>query len=162
MSVILYARVSTGDQAEKDLSIPAQLRACRQLAKSEGWLIAGEYQDVSSGRSFCDRPGLTAAIKQAVKSGDVKALVVHRLDRLARNLYDHLVIKWCATQTPQCDEKTTGYRRSSGWKQTIWKRMPDKQVTTSYTAVAGGVILINLKSTIGIPKCSKHFSIVCF
>jgi len=93
MSAILYARVSTGNQAEKNLSIPAQLRACRQLAKVEGWPIAGEYQDTSSGRSFHDRAGLTAAIRQAARYTDVKVLIVHRLDRLARNLYDHMVIK---------------------------------------------------------------------
>ncbi|RJO65751.1 MAG: hypothetical protein C4523_15535 [Myxococcales bacterium] len=72
MSAILYARVSTGVQAQKDLSIPALLRAARQLAQSRGWPIASEYHDVSSGRALKGWPGLAVALKRRCRCLDPK------------------------------------------------------------------------------------------
>ena len=43
MNVVLYARVSSHKQAEKDLSIGAQLRALRGLAHEQGWAVVGEF-----------------------------------------------------------------------------------------------------------------------
>jgi hypothetical protein len=63
MSVILYARVSTGEQAERDLSIPAQFRALRALAVGHGWAVAAEFQDVGTGRRLKERPGIMAAVR---------------------------------------------------------------------------------------------------
>lgn len=89
MSVILYARVSTGSQAEKELSIPAQVRAMRSAYSD----VVGVYQDVSSATGLQHRPGLMAAIKHATRDKTVRALVVHKVDRLARNTYQYLTIK---------------------------------------------------------------------
>lgn len=91
--VILYARVSTADQAERDLSIPAQFRALRALATSSNYQIAAEFKDVASGTTFRNRPGLMAALTYAAKHTDVEALLVHRIDRLARNTYHYLTIR---------------------------------------------------------------------
>jgi len=44
-NALAYARVSTKEQAEKGLSIPAQLKAIREYAKSHGFRIVGEYVD---------------------------------------------------------------------------------------------------------------------
>lgn len=92
MSVILYARVSTGQQAEKELSIPAQLRALRAYASECGWEIAGEFQDVASGWNLTQRPNLSAALRLA-RNGEVDHLLVHKSDRLSRNTYQYLTIK---------------------------------------------------------------------
>ena len=43
MAVALYARVSTPRQAEKDLSIPDQLRQMREYCKARNLPIAYEY-----------------------------------------------------------------------------------------------------------------------
>lgn len=40
-SALAYARVSTKEQAEKGLSIPAQLKAIREYANSRGFRISG-------------------------------------------------------------------------------------------------------------------------
>ena len=45
MRVVLYARVSSEKQAEKDLSIPAQLKALRKYALQRNWEIVTEYID---------------------------------------------------------------------------------------------------------------------
>ena len=94
MPVILYARVSTVDQAERELSIPAQLRALEHYAHERGWSVAATHQDVGSGRSLKERPGLMAATRHARQDSSVDALVVHRVDRLARNTFDYLTLKW--------------------------------------------------------------------
>ena len=45
MKVALYARVSSEQQAEKDLSIPAQLKALKTHALKRGWDVAIEFVD---------------------------------------------------------------------------------------------------------------------
>lgn len=42
----IYARVSSQEQADKDLSIPAQLNALRSYAARKGWEIIEEFIDV--------------------------------------------------------------------------------------------------------------------
>lgn len=42
-----YARVSIKEQAEKGLSIPAQLKTIRECANSHGFRILEEYVDES-------------------------------------------------------------------------------------------------------------------
>jgi len=94
MSVVIYARVSTDKQAEHDLSIPAQFKAMYAHAANElHEPVIAEYQDVASGRSMRERPGLLAAIKFATHHKDVKALLVHRIDRLSRDITDYHVVK---------------------------------------------------------------------
>ena len=91
--VILYARVSTVEQAEKELSIPAQLRLLRAEARRNTWHVAGEFVDVGSGRSFRERPNLLHALRLAARQRGPGALLVHKADRLARNTMDYLMMK---------------------------------------------------------------------
>jgi DNA invertase Pin-like site-specific DNA recombinase len=49
MKVALYARISDEKQAEKDLSIPAQLKALRKYSIERGWEVAAEYFDEAFG-----------------------------------------------------------------------------------------------------------------
>lgn len=93
MSVILYARVSTGHQAEKELSIPAQLRTLRQYASERHLEVSGVYQDVSSGCALAGRVGLVAALRHAAADKAVRSLLVHKVDRLSRNTYQYLALK---------------------------------------------------------------------
>jgi DNA invertase Pin-like site-specific DNA recombinase len=43
--VLLYARVSKEDQAQKYLSIPQQLEEMRKYCDQQGWLIVKEFVD---------------------------------------------------------------------------------------------------------------------
>ncbi len=43
MRVVCYARVSSERQAEKDLSIPSQLKALRRYAIERDWEVVAEY-----------------------------------------------------------------------------------------------------------------------
>ncbi len=56
MRVVLYARVSSERQAEKDLSIPAQLKAMREQAAKRGWRVIEEFVDEAESARSADRP----------------------------------------------------------------------------------------------------------
>jgi site-specific DNA recombinase len=79
-----YARVSTKRQAEKQLSISAQLRAIRGYARERGWEIVDEFTDAGYSGRDRNRPGLKALVVAAC-SGRIDAVVVWKLDRLARD-----------------------------------------------------------------------------
>lgn len=91
---MLYARVSTGAQADRQLSIPAQLSAMREYVDRNGWTIAGEFLDAGVSGRTADRPQLLRLL-EVCKAGERKAdaVVVHKLDRLARNIADHVAIR---------------------------------------------------------------------
>jgi site-specific DNA recombinase len=93
MSTILYARVSTAEQAERDLSIPAQFKALRAYAHDKHLDVIAEYSDVASGRSLKERPGLLAALDACKHNAKIRQLVVHKVDRLARNTLDYLLLQ---------------------------------------------------------------------
>ena len=60
MAVALYARVSTPRQAEKDLSIPDQLRQMREYCKAQNLPIAGEYVEPGASAHRRSAPGVPA------------------------------------------------------------------------------------------------------
>ena len=61
--------------------------------KERRWQIVGEFQDVASGWTLGERPGLSAAIRLAREPGVVEHLLVHKADRLSRNTYQYLTIR---------------------------------------------------------------------
>lgn len=79
---VIYARVSTDEQAKKGHSLPSQLESCRGYAKQKGFEIVGEFTDDISGTKL-DRPGLDA-VRDLIRIQPIDALVVHDLDRLTR------------------------------------------------------------------------------
>jgi site-specific DNA recombinase len=99
MNCVLYARVSTDKQADKELSIPAQLQAMRDYARQHEWRVAHEFIEAGASAKTTDRrvlQDLLARIKDGEPTIDV--VLVHKIDRLARNVYDHATIKSFLTQ----------------------------------------------------------------
>ena len=88
MKAITYRRVSTGRQAESGLSLEDQTdRLAAELGR-RGWDHAATYTDAGrSGRSMARRPELRAAL-EVLAAGEADALVVAKLDRLARSTID--------------------------------------------------------------------------
>lgn len=82
---IVYARVSTAQQAAEGVSLDAQEGVCRAHAARLGWPIVSVHRDEGfSGKdNIEDRPGLAAAIA-AVQVTPGAVLVVHAVSRLAR------------------------------------------------------------------------------
>lgn len=117
---VLYVRVSTKEQAERDgdpdgYSIPAQLEACRRKAASIGAVVVEEFVDRGESARSKDRPELQRLLRY-VHENPVTHVIVHKIDRLARNRVDDVAIgvelKACGVQlvsvTENIDETPSG------------------------------------------------------
>ena len=94
MKIVLYARVSSEKQAEKDLSLPAQLKALRDYAIAREWTIVHEYVDAAESARSADRPQFQEMIaKSKQKNPEFQAILVWKLNRFARNREDSIVFK---------------------------------------------------------------------
>ncbi len=87
---IAYARFSSDLQREE--SIDAQLRAIRQYCDANGFVLLAIYADKAISGTSDNRPEFQKAISAATKGG-VDAVIVHKLDRFARNRYDSAFYK---------------------------------------------------------------------
>ena len=87
MNVVSYIRVSTATQVEEGFGLEVQERAVADWAARHGHVITAQYVDagVSGTKEAADRPGLASALA-ALEDGVGEALVVPKLDRLARHL----------------------------------------------------------------------------
>lgn len=90
----LYARVSSDRQAERDLSIPAQLKALRQYADKHGWKVVEQFIDEAESARTADRPEFQRMMglsKQ--KEPPFTVILVWKLSRFARNREDSILYK---------------------------------------------------------------------
>jgi len=84
MRFAYYARVSTEELQDKNLSFAFQRRKCEERIQDLGHIVR-EYGDVASGASR-ERPGLQALLRDACsKEPPFDAVVVYKCDRLARD-----------------------------------------------------------------------------
>jgi DNA invertase Pin-like site-specific DNA recombinase len=94
MKVVIYLRVSSEQQAERQLSIPAQREALKRYASERGWQIINEYVDEAKSAKTDDRPNFLQMIGAAQKPNrDFQAILVHKFDRFSRSRADHTIYK---------------------------------------------------------------------
>jgi len=86
----IYARVSTEEQAERDLSIPFQLERCRYYAQGKGWVVVREFVDAGESARTDKRHEFQKMIASA-RAKEFDVILVHKFDRFARNDYDFIV-----------------------------------------------------------------------
>ena len=80
----LYARVSS-DRQDVDLSVAAQLRALRDYAKKNGYLVAREYIDEAESGRIADRPQFRKMLDEAsVTDAPFKEILVWKFSRFTR------------------------------------------------------------------------------
>ena len=86
--VALYARVSTEEQARHGLSIEAQLYNLREWAKTNGYLVVGEYVDpgISGKKPPSKRPALSRFFDDVEHGLEVDILAFTKLDRFFRSV----------------------------------------------------------------------------
>ena len=86
MAVALYARVSTSRQADKDLSIPDQLRQMRDWCRRQGYAVGQEYVEAGASATDDKRPVFQQMIADAtMKPPPYEAVVIHSLSRFFRD-----------------------------------------------------------------------------
>jgi DNA invertase Pin-like site-specific DNA recombinase len=94
MKVALYARVSSDQQAEKNNSIPSQLRLLHEYADKHNMSVHKEYIDEGESALSVNRPAFLEMIAETKKKfPPFQAILVWKLSRFARNRQDSIVYK---------------------------------------------------------------------
>lgn len=112
---VSYLRVSTRGQAERGggndegFSIPAQREANKKKAMSMGAMVGKEFVDRGTSAKSADRPQLQAMLEYVKENADrVDYVIVHKIDRLARNRDDDSdimrVLRECGVQLVSASE----------------------------------------------------------
>ena len=82
--VALYARVSS-DRQDVDLSVAAQLRALRDYAQKNGYLVAREYIDEAESGRIADRPEFRKMLDEAARpEAPFREILVWKFSRFTR------------------------------------------------------------------------------
>src|SRR5690242_8878851 len=81
-----YARVSTPRQGEKGVSLSEQREAIERYAKVHDLEIARWFEERESA-SHQGRPAFTEMLR-SLRRGAVQGVIIHKIDRSARNLED--------------------------------------------------------------------------
>lgn len=95
-TALIYLRVSTQRQARKGgesegFSIPAQRQACIRRAGELGAVVVDEFADAGASARSANRAQLQALLAR-VAAGGIDYVVVHKIDRLARDRGDDVQI----------------------------------------------------------------------
>lgn len=88
---VTYERVSSRDQEREGFSIPAQQRLLRSYADREGMQIVQDFVDVETAKAT-GRKQFGEMLKLLRRNGQVRAILVEKIDRLHRNLRDWATI----------------------------------------------------------------------
>ncbi len=89
---VIYARYSPGPNQRTE-SIEAQVFACKKYCQDNGYeLVRTPYTDEKKSGTTDDRPSFRRMIRDA-KGGVYDVVVVHKIDRFARDRYDDAYYK---------------------------------------------------------------------
>jgi site-specific DNA recombinase len=84
----LYLRVSTGRQAESDLSIPDQRRQAENYCASRGWEVIAEYLEPGQSATDDRRPEFQRLMDAALHGGTpFEVVLVHSFSRFFRDQF---------------------------------------------------------------------------
>src|SRR5215212_5882052 len=91
--VILYARVSTDEQARSGYSLAQQLEALREYAAREEYEVLEEVADSGQSGASLERPGMDR-VRDLVAGGSVSVVLAQDRDRFSREpAYAYLLKK---------------------------------------------------------------------
>ena len=89
---VLYARVSTDEQARSGYSLAQQLEALREYAAHEGYEILEEVTDPGQSGASLERPGMDR-VRDLVVGGGVAVVLAQDRDRFAREPAYHYLLR---------------------------------------------------------------------
>ena len=91
---VSYLRVSTPEQAERELSLQAQCHAVQEHAMRHGAVVAREYVEAGSSGLNPHRPVFRRMLEDALRSdSDIGVIVVHHTSRFTRDSTEARVVK---------------------------------------------------------------------
>src|SRR5688500_15872242 len=89
---ILYARVSTDEQARSGYSLAQQLEALREYAAREGYEILDEVSDPGQSGASLERPSMDR-VRDLVAAGGVSVVLAQDRDRFTREPAYHYLLR---------------------------------------------------------------------
>ena len=93
-NAVIYARVSTDEQAREGQSIEVQIKLCRNYAENNDLNIVNTFVDEGKSATNMNRPALQDMLEAVQdKVNKISVVLVQDTDRLARNTLDNLKIK---------------------------------------------------------------------
>jgi site-specific DNA recombinase len=88
---VIYARVSTDEQADRGYSLPSQLDLMRAYAEQLGYRVVAELtEDFTGAKPIAERPEGKKLIA-ILKTGQADTIIAYQVDRLSRDIVDLLV-----------------------------------------------------------------------
>jgi site-specific DNA recombinase len=91
-TAVLYARVSTDEQARGGYSLAQQLEALREYAAGEGYRVLEEVADPGQSGASLERPGMDR-VRDLVAAGGVSIVLAQDRDRFAREPAYHYLLR---------------------------------------------------------------------
>src|SRR3712207_590963 len=89
---ILYARVSTDEQARTGFSLAQQLEALREYASREGYEVFDEVSDPGQSGASLERPGMDR-VRDLVAAGGIDVVLAQDRDRFVREPAYHYLLR---------------------------------------------------------------------
>lgn len=85
--ILGYCRVSTDKQADKGVSLDAQVAKIRAMGVVQGVEVSEVITDAGESAKSLERPGM-ARLLAMVDAGEVQTVIIAKLDRLTRSIKD--------------------------------------------------------------------------
>ncbi|OUS73024.1 hypothetical protein B1748_23750 [Paenibacillus sp. MY03] len=82
-----YERVSSDEQAREGFSLEVQAEKNIKHINDQGWSLYDRYIDAGKSAKNLNRPDMKRLLSD-IDAGNIKVVVVHKLDRLTRNVGD--------------------------------------------------------------------------
>ena len=93
-NAVSYVRVSTTEQAEFGYSLKAQEQLCREYAKRNNYNVSKVFIEKGESAKTTNRTELKNMLSYIKSSKNkVNALIIYKMDRLSRDLFDTLSIR---------------------------------------------------------------------
>src|SRR5215212_9289329 len=89
---ILYARVSTDEQARSGYYLAQQIEALREYATREGYEVLEEVSDPGQSGASLERPGMDR-VRELVAEGGVSVVLAQDRDRFTREPSYHYLLR---------------------------------------------------------------------
>jgi len=92
-TAIIYARVSSKKQGERELSLEAQVEVCKKFAESQGYEVVKVFQEVESAYGSAEKREVFQEAIEFARKGKIDAFIVYDTSRFARDRRDAIVYK---------------------------------------------------------------------
>jgi len=85
---VIFARVSTREQADEGYSLPAQEKLLREYAEKSGFRIKRKFSVPESARGKLERKVFNELLKYIYEHKEVQVVICEKVDRITRNFKD--------------------------------------------------------------------------